>query len=111
MGDFDIAADMKRDFPVPVGQIQKPVKNDAGAVMLSRLPRLMTEGAINVVVASFGVPFVLGLASVFCLADLSDILTSLLYFTNLSTAFTELTIFQPVLFLPDDPEGSSGNSS
>ena len=99
MGDFDIAADMKRDLPVPTGHIQKAVMNCEVALILSRLARVITDGAMNVVVASLGVSFFLGLftnnprwVSSFTLPICGN-RTSLLYLINLSTALTVLVIF------------------
>ena len=104
MGDLDIAADMKRDLPVPTGHIQKPVRKVDAAVMLSRRPSVITDGAMNVVVASFGgSSFFLGLLLTrkprglpLVLKPDMGIRTSLLYLINLSTAFTLLDIFQPL---------------
>ena len=56
MGDLAIAADIKRDLPVPVGHIQKPVMKDEGSVLFNRRPSWIREGATKVVVAILG-PF------------------------------------------------------
>eukprot|EP00956_Cyclotella_meneghiniana_P025769 scaffold54373_cov24-Cyclotella_meneghiniana.AAC.1 len=128
MGVFDIAADMKRDLPVPTGHIQKAVMNCDVALMLSLLARVITDGAMNVVVASLGLSFSLGLltnsprwVSSFALPLTWGNRTSLLYLISLSTALTALVIFHDpvgvksscmsmVLFTPSEAYQSNANA-